>query len=282
MGVGRGAYRGWFKVFTPGKFTTTDETRPIFLEAVEVIRKCWTQEWFTHEGRYFQIPEPINVVPKPLQKPHPRFHAPCTSADSLDIYPRLGINAQVQTWFTPLWMIEDQVKRFRKGWAEAVRDPNSLATTPEGEFSCLINMYCAPTRQQALDELRPYWEWFARTCRDFYFHDLTTAYGGRIPKEMAAKLYPGFPNADWDGFLRERMICVGSPDDCHDYIAALDTYGVDTTFMQIQIGPLPFEKTMKSLKLFGKEVAAHFLKDTTRKQQVKAAQGEPDRGHFNR
>ncbi|MBI3743557.1 MAG: LLM class flavin-dependent oxidoreductase, partial [Chloroflexi bacterium] len=261
MGVGRGAYNGWFKVFTPGSALTTDQTRPKFLEAVEVIHKCWTQEWFTHDGEYFKVPEPINVVPKPLQKPFPRFHAPATSYDSLDIYPKLGINTQVQTWFTPLSFVEEQVKRFRKGWAEAVKNPKSYATTPEGEFSCLINMYCAPTRKQAYDEVRPYWEWFMKTCRDFYFHDLSRAYGGRVPPEMAKSLYPGFPNADWDGFLRERMFCVGSPEDCYDYIATLDKFGVDTTFMQIQVGPLPFDKTMKSLKLFGKEVAAHFLKD---------------------
>ena len=56
------------------------------------------------------------------------------------------------------------------------------------------------------------------------------------------------------------MICVGSPDDCYEYIATLDKWGVDTTFAQIQIGPLPFEKTMASLELFGKEVAPQFLK----------------------
>ena len=260
MGVGRGAYSGWFDVFGSGALKKMEDTRPIFYEGIEVIKKCWTQEWFTHEGEYFHIKEPINVVPKPLQKPHPRFHSPCTSPDSMDLYPRMGINAQVQTWFAPLRTVEDSVKRFRKGWAEAVKDPNSLATTPEGELSCLINLYCAPTREQALADLKPYWEWFARTARDFYFADRTKAYGGTIPKEIADTLFPGYPEPDWDGFLRDGMVCVGSPDDCYEYIETLEKWGVDTTFAQIQIGPLPFEKTMASLELFGKEVAPQFLK----------------------
>ena len=30
------------------------------------------------QGRYFNIDKPINVIPKPMQKPHPRIHAAIT------------------------------------------------------------------------------------------------------------------------------------------------------------------------------------------------------------
>jgi len=55
------------------------------------------------------------------------------------------------------------------------------------------------------------------------------------------------------------MICVGSPDDCCEYIATLRRFGVDVTFGQFQIGPMPFEQTMASLNQFGTEVASRFL-----------------------
>ena len=39
-------------------------------EAVTVMKKLWTQEAASHEGRYYNFP-PVKSYPKPLQKPHP-------------------------------------------------------------------------------------------------------------------------------------------------------------------------------------------------------------------
>lgn len=253
LGVGRGAYMPWLELFAPGKFKNMNDTRPVFFEAVEIIRRAWTQEWFTHEGQHFHIKEPINVIPKPLQKPHPKVHAPCSSPDSFELYPRLGINAQTQTWVKPLSAIEDEVRRFRKAWAEGLNNPNTLATSPQGEFSCLINAYCAPTRQQAIEELRPYWKWFMARLNEFYTADRVRRQDNRQPYEGIS-----FDKMTFELALEHRMVCVGTPDDCAEYIATLDRFGVDTTFIQFQVGPLPFDKGMKSLRLFGKEVAPRF------------------------
>ena len=39
-------------------------------EAVAVMKKLWTQEAASHEGRYYNFP-PVKSYPKPMQKPHP-------------------------------------------------------------------------------------------------------------------------------------------------------------------------------------------------------------------
>lgn len=259
MGVGRGAYSRWLDVFVPGKFASLDDTREAFVEAIEIIRKAWTEEGFTHEGQYYRIEEPVNVIPKPLQKPHPRFHVPCTGPDSIDRYPRLGINAMTHTQFKPLAKIEAEVPRFRKAWAEARANPNSLATTDEGELSCLVNIYCAPTRRQAMDELREHWEWYAIRARDFYFKDRMKQFGGDVPPEIREMFFPGYPDPDWETFVEHQMVCVGSPDDCYEYVATLDRWGVDTFFGMFQMGAMPFDMTMRSIELFGKEVLPRFV-----------------------
>ena len=41
-------------------------------EMLAIIKGLWTHDTFSYEGRYFRIPE-ISLVPKPLQKPHPRI-----------------------------------------------------------------------------------------------------------------------------------------------------------------------------------------------------------------
>ena len=258
LGVGRGAFSGWLDVFAPGKVSSLAETRGIFFEGLEVIRKAWTQEWFTHEGTYFPIKEPINVIPKPLQKPHPPIHAPCTGADSLDVYPKVGLNAQSVTWAKPLIDIEGEVKRFRVAWAAGQKEGNNLATRKEGEFSCLINVYCGSDRKKAFQEAKPYWEWWQSRLKEFYTADRIKRQGGRVPYGSAA-----YYDLSFEACVEQGMVCAGTPDDCYDYISKLNAYGVDTTFAQFQIGPMPFETASRSIELFGTQVMPHFTGRTT-------------------
>src|ERR1700730_9246133 len=39
-------------------------------EAIEAIPRMWQDDDFSWDGKFFQIPE-RNVLPKPVQKPHP-------------------------------------------------------------------------------------------------------------------------------------------------------------------------------------------------------------------
>ena len=47
------------------------KTRPGRMEeGVEIIKKCWAEETFSFEGRYWTLKN-VNVTPKPIQKPRP-------------------------------------------------------------------------------------------------------------------------------------------------------------------------------------------------------------------
>ena len=52
------------------------ENRERFDETVDIMLKAWTEERFSFDGRYFQIPE-VRVIPKPLQRPHPPLYQVC-------------------------------------------------------------------------------------------------------------------------------------------------------------------------------------------------------------
>ena len=45
------------------------ESKGRMLESIEVIKKAWTLERFSHEGKFFTFPD-VCLVPKPHQKPH--------------------------------------------------------------------------------------------------------------------------------------------------------------------------------------------------------------------
>src|SRR2546428_2817270 len=79
MGVGRGNRPAEFK----GYHVPQQENRERFDEAVDIMLKAWTEERFSHAGRFFTIEE-ARVIPKPWQRPHPPIYQVCGSDDGAE------------------------------------------------------------------------------------------------------------------------------------------------------------------------------------------------------
>lgn len=80
--VNWGAGRG----FDPTEFTVfkvpQEESYTRFREAVEIVLAAWQHERLTWCGRYWQF-EAVEVLPKPLQQPHPPTWVAVSSPDSI-------------------------------------------------------------------------------------------------------------------------------------------------------------------------------------------------------
>jgi alkanesulfonate monooxygenase SsuD/methylene tetrahydromethanopterin reductase-like flavin-dependent oxidoreductase (luciferase family) len=63
-----------------------------WLEAVKIIPQMWASDVFEYKGKFFQIP-PTQIVPKPVQQPHPPMFAACTKPDSAAFVGKLGLGA---------------------------------------------------------------------------------------------------------------------------------------------------------------------------------------------
>jgi probable F420-dependent oxidoreductase len=74
------------------------------VEAIEVLKKCWTQQQINHKGRYFKL-DNVGMEPKPVQKPHPPIIIGATSAPALERAGRLA-NGWVAGPGTPLARFE--------------------------------------------------------------------------------------------------------------------------------------------------------------------------------
>jgi alkanesulfonate monooxygenase SsuD/methylene tetrahydromethanopterin reductase-like flavin-dependent oxidoreductase (luciferase family) len=72
-GLGRG--HAW--LFGPSN-VPLEESRPRYDEAIEILVRAWTQERFSFSGKFYRV-DNVSVVPKPLQKPHPRLFTGGTS-----------------------------------------------------------------------------------------------------------------------------------------------------------------------------------------------------------
>jgi alkanesulfonate monooxygenase SsuD/methylene tetrahydromethanopterin reductase-like flavin-dependent oxidoreductase (luciferase family) len=80
LGLGRGYQPMEFR----GLGLESEESRSMFLEQLELMRKAWSEDDFTHDGRYWQLREPLTVLPRPLQQPHPPIWMAIQSLPTLD------------------------------------------------------------------------------------------------------------------------------------------------------------------------------------------------------
>ncbi len=109
LGVGRGTIAVHFR----GYNVPRDESRERFEESLAIIRKAWTNESFSHQGRFFQIAE-IAVAPKPLQKPHPPIRLAANSPDTAEFAGLNGYDVMVASPINPLPGFYDHVRKYRE------------------------------------------------------------------------------------------------------------------------------------------------------------------------
>ncbi len=97
FGIGEGATRlelGGFNI--PAK-----EKRAMAMEAAEQIANMMVLEPYPgFEGKYFSMPC-RNVVPKPVQKPHPPMWMACTNRDTIKIAAQNGVGALAFSFLDP-------------------------------------------------------------------------------------------------------------------------------------------------------------------------------------
>jgi alkanesulfonate monooxygenase SsuD/methylene tetrahydromethanopterin reductase-like flavin-dependent oxidoreductase (luciferase family) len=81
--VNWGAGRGFARVEFENFGVPPDESTSRFREAVEIVLRAWTDEKLSFAGKHFRF-DGVEVLPKPLQQPHPPVWMAATSESALD------------------------------------------------------------------------------------------------------------------------------------------------------------------------------------------------------
>src|SRR5919106_2630860 len=118
------------------------QTHEYMEESLAIIRKAWTQETLSFDGRFFQIPEVI-VNPKPVQNPPPPFYMATSSLEGVEVGARLGVNLLLPIHTrTP-----EQVIEFAKAyWAGLEKHKHQRK---EKELGLLVPMHLADSKAEA-------------------------------------------------------------------------------------------------------------------------------------
>ena len=78
-GAGRGFERTEFKAFG----VAPEESVSRFHEAVDIVLKAWTNDKLSYQGKHFSY-DAVEVLPKPLQAPHPPVWMAATSTSAIE------------------------------------------------------------------------------------------------------------------------------------------------------------------------------------------------------
>src|ERR1043165_7642738 len=77
FGVGRSGFPRVYQAYG----VSYAESRERFQETLEILKKAFTQDRFSHDGRWYSFKD-VSLMPKPYQKPYPELRVAATSADT--------------------------------------------------------------------------------------------------------------------------------------------------------------------------------------------------------
>jgi alkanesulfonate monooxygenase SsuD/methylene tetrahydromethanopterin reductase-like flavin-dependent oxidoreductase (luciferase family) len=214
-----------------------------------------------HQGRYFSMPC-RNVLPKPMQKPHPPLWVACSRRETIHLAARSGIGALTFSFIDPgeagKWVHEyyDILKRECIPLGHAVNANVAMVTG----FSC--------HREQAVAEARGLdgFRFFGYALGHHYVYGEHKPGFTDIWKRFEAAR-GSLPTAPWS--------CIGTPDLVRDNLRAYARAGVDQVIFIQQGGRNRHEHICESLELFARDVMSEFHHGEVERQAKKQAQLAP-------
>ncbi len=218
--------------------------REMWAECTRETAKMMSQSPYAgYEGQYFSMPT-RNVVPKPLQTPHPPPWVACSSRDSLRYAARYGLGALTFAFVdaneAKFW-VEEYYEIFEKECEPLTQRVNPNIAMVSG-FSCHADEEVAVAR--GLDGLR-----FFRFGLAHYYHN-----GSQIPGETDIwQLYKQTPQDPAEG-----RAGIGTPDQVREHLEIMEDAGVDQVVFIQQAGANLHEDICESLELFAERVLPDF------------------------
>jgi alkanesulfonate monooxygenase SsuD/methylene tetrahydromethanopterin reductase-like flavin-dependent oxidoreductase (luciferase family) len=242
------------------------ERRAMWRESVEQVANMMVMDPYPgFAGKYFSMPA-RNVVPKPVQKPHPPIWVACSNRETIHLAAQLGIGALTFAFINPEearhW-VADYYETFKRECVPIGHAVNPNIAMVTG-FSCHAD--AEEARRRGTDGFR------------FFQFALAHHY-------VFGKHTPGRTNI-WNRYLKVREQlgtevlgagagCIGTPDELRASLRIFQEAGVDQTIFIQQGGKNRHEHICESLELFAATVMPEFKAQEEARQQRKRAELAP-------
>ena len=269
VGIGRGIYgREAMNLNKEADLKDQAKNFRLFEESLTIMKKAWTEEFFSHKGEFYTYPSPnfvwqhdmsppneefvdietneikkISVVPKPKQSPHPPIWQVVDGARSIEWAAQNGLN-------TIMWI--PTVKALKKRF-EIFKDAKSKAENrevPLGEGISLVrDMFVAETMEEAEklagEHIINYMRWVCH-WRGLGNH--------MDPGEELPETKHKLELLNYE-FLHKRNLLFGTPDFVVEKIRELQQeLNLENLLVWSNFPGVDHKTYMRSIKLFTEEV----------------------------
>ena len=242
------------------------ENRELFRETIEVVRKIWSDEYFSHQGENYSFPadntvfshpsyppDPawqdgervtrLRVTPRPYQKPHPPLWMTVSTDRSVTTAAELGLKACY--WQPPPLRIRQRMELYAETRSKLEGRPFSLGE----DQGVMRSTYVASSMEDARREAE------AGIMSSFIFND---PFRGRQVFTNPGEELNDDVRLDWD-FLEPRTLLVGSPDHVAEKIQELrEVCSLDCLLVEFAHGGIPQRKILRNLENFATRVMPRF------------------------
>ncbi|GAA2062995.1 LLM class flavin-dependent oxidoreductase [Streptomyces albiaxialis] len=251
FGTGESSTRVELEAFGVDPATKRDQWR----EAIDAASRMFVEEPFAgYEGEYVKMP-PRNVVPKPLQKPHPPMWMACSRKEGLAHAARNGLGALTLSFVRP----EEAQKWVGEYYATIESEecvPAGFSVNPQ--IAMTTYLMCHEDTNVARERSIPDHQFFARSLAYYWGlgspapgrTELAEQLGLNLPRESGE----AYPQIDSDGAFSG----VGNPEQIKKALREYEAAGVDQILLIAQSGRIPHEHICASLELFATEVMPEF------------------------
>jgi alkanesulfonate monooxygenase SsuD/methylene tetrahydromethanopterin reductase-like flavin-dependent oxidoreductase (luciferase family) len=254
--------------------------REMWVDAMDAITRMFVEEPFAGwDSDYFKMP-PRNVVPKPLQRPHPPLWVACSRRETIHFAGRNGIGALSFSFVEP----EDAGKWVDEYYALIESEecvPAGFAVNPS--VTVVLPMMLHEDEATAIER--------GIDGAHFFGYSLAHYYGMGRHRPGETNVWEEFlANRDEKGFARAIVApdagplaakimqhgvgslrgAIGTPEQVTDLCRRYEAVGVDQLVFVLQAGPNKHEHICESLELFGSEILPQFAEGREEREAKKA------------
>jgi alkanesulfonate monooxygenase SsuD/methylene tetrahydromethanopterin reductase-like flavin-dependent oxidoreductase (luciferase family) len=259
--------------------------REMWEDAMAAIARMFVEEPFAGwSGEFWSMP-PRNIVPKPLQKPHPPLWVACSRRETIQFAARNGIGALSFSFVEP----EDAGKWVEEYYELIESDecvPVGFDVNPN--VAVVLPMMLHDDEATAIDR--------GIDGAHFFGYSLAHFYGMGQHRPGHTVVWDEFlANRDERGFARSIVTpdaaplavkimqhglgslrgAIGTPEQVLDLCRRYEAVGVDQVIFVLQAGPNRHEHICESLELFAQRVIPAFQLERDQRERAKAEQLAP-------
>jgi alkanesulfonate monooxygenase SsuD/methylene tetrahydromethanopterin reductase-like flavin-dependent oxidoreductase (luciferase family) len=233
------------------------EKRAMWREATEQVCNLLAMDPYPgYEGRYVSMPC-RNLVPKPVQKPHPPLWVACSNRETIHLAAQLGMGALTFAFVDPAeakhW-VEDYYETFRR---ECV--PIGHSVNPN--IAMVTGFSVHPDEEEARRRGLEGFKFFGFGLAHHYI------FGTHVPGRTSV----------WDAFQQWGHLMpgaegrgIGTPDQLRDHLRQFADVGVDQVIFIQQAGRNRHEHICEALELFARDVMPAFHEKEEERERAKA------------